>query len=221
MDMTGEYRIPAPRDVVWDALNDPDVLKESITGCEEMTKVSDTHLHAQVTAKVGPVKAKFGGDVNLEDLNPPESYTLVGSGKGAAGVAKGRAHVNLQPDGEGTLLTYSAHADVGGKLAQLGARLVQGTAKKMADEFFSKFSSIVGERYAASPAGVAAAAAAPGAAGEATTAQVPPPSAAPAEPPKPGAPTPVSESESKGMSKLLIYVGIGLAVVALLIALLG
>ena len=141
MDMTGEYRIPAPRDKVWAALNDPETLKASIPGCESLEKTGDDAFSAKVVAKVGPVKAKFSGDVKLLNINPPESYTISGEGKGgAAGFAKGGADVKLADDGDGgTILTYTAKADVGGKLAQLGSRLIDGTSKKMADEFFSNF----------------------------------------------------------------------------------
>ena len=150
MDMTGEYRIPAPRQRVWEALNDPEILKAAIPGCEELNKLPDNEMEARVKAKVGPVSATFTGKVTLNDLNPPESYRIAGEGKGgAAGFAKGGAEVNLAEDGADTILRYSAKADVGGKLAQIGSRLIQGTAKKMADDFFGKFSAIVGERFAA------------------------------------------------------------------------
>ncbi|MFW5833980.1 MAG: CoxG family protein, partial [Pseudomonadota bacterium] len=149
MDMTGEYRIPAPRQVVWDALNDVEVLKVSIPGCEELTQHSPTDLTAKVTAKVGPVKAKFNGQVHLEDLDPPNSYVLKGEGKGGpAGFAKGGAKVHLEEDGAETVLRYEAHADIGGKLAQLGSRLVQGAAKKTADDFFANFVAEVTRRQA-------------------------------------------------------------------------
>ena len=154
MDMTGEYRIPAPRQRVWEALNDPEILKAAIPGCEELNKLSDHELDARVKAKVGPVSATFTGKVTLNDLNPPVSYRIAGEGKGgAAGFAKGGAEVNLAEDGTDTILRYSAKADVGGKLAQIGSRLIQGTAKKMADDFFGKFSSIVAEQHAAESAG--------------------------------------------------------------------
>ena len=153
MDMTGEYRIPAPRQRVWEALNDPEVLKAAIPGCEELNKLSDNELDARVKAKVGPVSATFTGKVTLNDLNPPVSYRIVGEGKGgAAGFAKGGAEVALAEDGTDTILRYSAKADVGGKLAQIGSRLIQGTAKKMADDFFGRFSSIVAEQHAAEAA---------------------------------------------------------------------
>jgi carbon monoxide dehydrogenase subunit G len=145
MDMTGEYRIPAPRDKVWAALNDPDTLKASIPGCESLERTGDDAFSAKVVAKVGPVKAKFSGDVKLLNINPPESYTISGEGKGgAAGFAKGGADVRLAEDGEGgTILTYTAKADVGGKLAQLGSRLIDGTSMKMAHDFFAKFTEQV------------------------------------------------------------------------------
>jgi uncharacterized protein len=144
MDMTGQYRIPAPREQVWAALNDPAMLKASLPGCESLEKLSDHEFAATVVAKVGPVKAKFNGNVTLSNLNPPESYTISGEGKGgAAGFAKGGADVRLTEEGDVTVLTYTAKADVGGKLAQLGSRLIDGTAKKMADEFFDNFSQQV------------------------------------------------------------------------------
>ena len=165
MDMMGEYRIAAPRQAVWEGLNDPEVLKQSISGCHEIQRISDTELTAQVTIKVGPVKAKFNGNVTLSDLNPPESYTITGEGKGgAAGFAKGGAKVKLVEDGEETVLTYEVHANVGGKLAQIGQRLIQSTAKKMADDFFGKFAAVVGQPTApAEPAVVPAAEATPAA----------------------------------------------------------
>ncbi len=159
MDMSGEYRIPASRDKVWAALNDPETLKASIPGCESLERTGDDAFTAKVVAKVGPVKAKFGGDVKLSNINPPESYTISGEGKGgAAGFAKGGADVKLADDGEGgTILTYTAKADVGGKLAQLGSRLIDGTSKKMADEFFSNFREQVAPTTTAAPATEAAA----------------------------------------------------------------
>ncbi|MGH6621450.1 MAG: SRPBCC family protein [Alphaproteobacteria bacterium] len=145
MDMTGEYRIPAPREAVWKALNDPDVLKQCIPGCEELEKKSDTEFAAKVTAKVGPVKAKFGGNVTMSDLDPPNGYTISGEGSGgAAGFAKGGAKVALADDGGATVLSYTVNATVGGKLAQIGSRLIDSTAKKMANDFFGKFAEIVG-----------------------------------------------------------------------------
>jgi carbon monoxide dehydrogenase subunit G len=153
MDMTGSYRIAASRDAVWAALNDPDVLKQCIPGCETLEMLSPTEMKATVTSKIGPVKARFSGKVNLSDLNPPESYTISGEGTGgAAGFAKGGAEVRLTEDGAETVLDYTAKAQVGGKIAQLGARLIDGVAKKMADEFFSKFAGHVGAPAAEAPA---------------------------------------------------------------------
>lgn len=140
MDMTGEYRIEAPRDLVWAALNDPDVLRACIPGCEELEKTSETTMEAKVTQKIGPVKAKFTGGVELLNITPPESYTIRGEGKGGvAGFAKGSADVHLTEEDGVTKLSYTAHAEVGGKLAQLGSRLIDSTAKKLADKFFENF----------------------------------------------------------------------------------
>jgi carbon monoxide dehydrogenase subunit G len=145
MDMSGSHRIPAKREAVWEALNDPEVLKACIPGCESLEKTSDTEMTAAVTSKIGPVKAKFAGAVTLENINPPESYTISGEGKGGvAGFAKGSADVRLTEEGDETVLTYEAKAQVGGKLAQLGSRLIDSTAKKMAEEFFTKFTELVG-----------------------------------------------------------------------------
>ena len=149
MELTGEYRIPASRMQVWAALNDPAVLKDCIPGCETLEKTDDTHFEATVTSKVGPVKARFKGAVTLSELDPPNGYTITGEGKGGpAGFAKGGAKVRLNEDGDVTILSYEAHAAVGGKLAQLGSRLIDGTARKLADEFFTSFS----ERAALAPA---------------------------------------------------------------------
>lgn len=157
MDMTGEYRIEAPREVVWRSLNDPDVLKRCIPGCESIEKLSDTELTAKVALSIGPVKARFTGKVTLSDLDPPNGYKITGEGQGGvAGFGKGGATVTLQPDGNATILRYVATASVGGKIAQLGARLVDATAKKLADEFFSKFQAALGPVAAAEPAPAAA-----------------------------------------------------------------
>ena len=145
MDLTGEYRIPATREKVWAALNDDEVLKQCIDGCQELKKESDTEFSARVTAKVGPVKAKFSGKVTLSELDPPNGYTISGEGQGGvAGFAKGGATVKLTEDGADTILNYAAKAEVGGKLASVGSRLIEGVAKKTADDFFGKFSVIVG-----------------------------------------------------------------------------
>ncbi len=145
MKLSDEIRIEATRDEVFAALNDAETLHRSIPGCEELEKVSDTQFNALVRAKVGPVRARFRGEVTLSDLNPPESYTLAGQGKGgAAGFARGEASVQLKADGDATLLSYDVSATVGGKLAQLGGRLIDGAAKKLAAEFFENFQKIVG-----------------------------------------------------------------------------
>ena len=151
MEMTGEYRIAAPRERVWAALNDPEVLKACIPGCESLEKTSDNEMTAAVTAKVGPVKAKFTGAVTLLNIRPPEGYTISGEGKGGvAGFAKGGADVALTEDGpDATILKYEAKAQVGGELAQLGARLIDSTAKKMADDFFGAFAAKVAASSAA------------------------------------------------------------------------
>jgi carbon monoxide dehydrogenase subunit G len=154
MDIQGQYRIQAPRDVVWAALNDPEVLKRCIPGCKELEQRSPTELAAKVALKVGPISATFTGAVTLEDLDPPAGYTIVGQGQGgAAGFAKGRAKVDLAEVSESeTDLSYTAKADVGGKLATLGSRLIQATSKKLADEFFSAFvRELNGEETAAEP----------------------------------------------------------------------
>ncbi|NQU61502.1 MAG: carbon monoxide dehydrogenase subunit G [Rhodospirillales bacterium] len=144
MKMTDEIRIEAPRDKVYAALNDTETLKKAIPGCQDLERISETELTATVQAKVGPVKAKFKGNVTLSDLNPPESYTISGEGKGGvAGFAKGQAKVTLTEDGNATVLRYEVDADVGGKLAQVGSRLIEGTSKKLAGEFFETFSVLV------------------------------------------------------------------------------
>ncbi len=192
MEMSGEYRIAAPREKVWTALNDPEVLKQAIPGCQDLERTADNEFTAKVRAKVGPVSATFVGKVSLADINPPESYTIAGEGKGGnAGFAKGSAEVRLTEDGAVTVLNYDAKAQVGGKLAQIGSRLIGGTAKKLADEFFGTFSEIV------APAGDAALA-----------------EAAPA--PQTKAPA----AERRGVSPLMWILGL-VAVVALLLFLFG
>ncbi|ANP38508.1 carbon monoxide dehydrogenase [Phaeobacter gallaeciensis] len=141
MELSDEIFINAPRDEVYAALNDPEVLQKAIPGCEELIKHSDTELEAKVVLKIGPVKAKFSGQVTLSPDAPPERFSLTGQGNGgAAGFAKGGAEVVLTEQDGGTLLTYTAKADIGGKLAQLGSRLIQSTAKKLAAKFFKSFS---------------------------------------------------------------------------------
>ncbi|MGH6926026.1 MAG: SRPBCC family protein [Propylenella sp.] len=145
MELKGEYRILAPRERVWAMLNDPEILRQCIPGCESLDGSADNGFAARVTTKVGPVKATFNGEVKLSNLKPPESYTISGEGKGGvAGFAKGGADVHLADAGGETVLTYAVNAQVGGKLAQLGSRLIDSTAKKLADQFFSCFAEKAG-----------------------------------------------------------------------------
>lgn len=142
MEIKGEYQIATARDKVWLALNDAEVLKRCIPGCESLEKESDTEFKAKVMAAIGPVKARFNSSISLQDLNPPESYTIVGDSKsGAAGFGRGTANVKLTEQDGGTLLSYEADFKVGGKLAQVGSRLVLGATRKIADEFFGAFST--------------------------------------------------------------------------------
>jgi uncharacterized protein len=144
MTMNGEYQLAVPRETVWAKLNDTEILKACIPGCEQFDKLSDTEFQAVSTTKIGPVKAKFKGKVTLSDLDPPNGYKISGQGDGGvAGFAKGGATVKLEPKEGGTLLSYTVEAQIGGKLAQLGQRLINGAAKKMADEFFKKFAAAV------------------------------------------------------------------------------
>ncbi|MDT3735591.1 MAG: carbon monoxide dehydrogenase subunit G [Denitratisoma sp.] len=149
MDMNGEQRIPVGQQAVWEALNDLEVLKACIPGCESIEKVSDTEHHVTLTAAVGPVKAKFKGKMHLGDLDPPHSYRIGFEGQGGvAGFAKGEARVSLRADGADTLMNYTVHAQVGGKLAQVGSRLIDAAAKKLADDFFETFNARVAPRAA-------------------------------------------------------------------------
>jgi carbon monoxide dehydrogenase subunit G len=144
MTMSGEVELAAPQAEVWAKLNDPEVLKVCIPGCETLEKLSDVEFQAVATNKIGPVKARFKGKVRLSDLDPPNSYRISGEGDGGvAGFAKGGAKVALAPKDGGTLLTYDVEAQIGGKLAQLGQRLINGAAKKLADDFFKKFAAAV------------------------------------------------------------------------------
>ena len=197
MDMTGEYRISAPREKVWAALNDPEILKICIPGCEELNKDSETELSAKVSTKVGPVSAKFTGKVTLSDINPPAGYKITGEGQGGvAGFAKGGAEVNLEEDGDETILTYKATAQVGGKLAQIGSRLIDSTAKKMAGQFFGKFAEEVGESV-------------PDVAAE----------EAPAAAPEADATTAGASQESSGISPVVWIAGLIVVVVVVLVIL--
>lgn len=177
MKMTGEQRIAAPREKVWAALNDPEVLRQCIPGCQSLTKEADDRLRATVEIKIGPIGAKFDGVVTLSDLNPPESYTITGQGQGGTvGSARGGAKVQLAAAGQETVLSYEVDAEVGGRLAQLGGPIIDATAKQLAGKFFQKFGEVVGG---------------------ARTAPVPAPAAAPAIPtplPAATAPAPVARS---------------------------
>jgi hypothetical protein len=155
MNLSGEYRLPLPRETVWAGLNDPEILKQCIPGCDELVKNSDTELSAKVGLKIGPMTAKFTGKVTLSDLDPPNGYKIAGEGQGGvAGFGKGSAVVTLEDDGSGgTILRYTADSQVGGKMAQLGSRLIDATAKKLADEFFGKFAEVVAVPAAAADAG--------------------------------------------------------------------
>ena len=202
MDLTGEYRIPAPRDDVWRALNDPNILKQCIPGCESVEKLSDTEFTAKVVLKIGPMSAKFSGKGTLSNLDPPKGYKITGEGQGGvAGFGKGTADVTLDEDGDATVLHYKAAAQVGGKMAQLGARLIDSTTKKLADEFFGKFAQVVSPAAAPSPEEV------PEAAGGApvTPAKAPSSSAA--------GPTPAPES---GRVKPVVWIPILVIVIAII-----
>lgn len=176
MEMTGERQIAAPRQTVWEGLNEPEVLRASIPGCESIERTEDGGFSARVAVKIGPMAAKFTGKVRLENLNPPAGYTISGEGNGGAmGFAKGGADVQLAEADSGTLLTYQVKAQVGGKMAQLGARLIDATAKQMADQFF--------DRFAAQMTAAAAPAAAPADPAPVATGAAPGP--APIAPPAP------------------------------------
>ena len=143
MKLLGSYQINLEKQKVWEALNDPEVLEKAIPGCKEFIKNSDTEFSAKVTNKVGPFNASFTGNIELKDLNPPNSYKIIGSGNSTVGFASGEAEVKLEDENGGTKLIYTVKANVGGKIAQIGSRLIDMTAKKMADIFFSKFSELV------------------------------------------------------------------------------
>ena len=155
MEQAGEYRIAAVRELVWQGLNDPDVLARCIDGCQSMDKLADDRFDAAVKAKIGPVSALFKAQLSLEDVAAPTSYTINANVKGGpAGFGKGKAEVNLEADGADTVLRYAVKASVGGKLAQVGSRLIDGAARKMADDFFLAFGREVSgaEPVAAAPA---------------------------------------------------------------------
>jgi carbon monoxide dehydrogenase subunit G len=147
MEMTGSERILASRQTVWDSLNDPDILRQCIPGCQSLEKTGENQMAATVKIKIGVIAATFNGEVRLEDIDAPNGYTIAGEGKGGvAGFAKGNAKVSLADDGDATVLNYTVNAQVGGKLAQLGARLIDSTARKLAGQFFARFNELVGAR---------------------------------------------------------------------------
>lgn len=210
MQLIGEFRVPADKQTVWEALNDPEVLRQCLPGCEEVVKSSETELTAKITIKMGPVKAKFAGGVTLSELDPPNSYTLTGKGQGgAAGFASGVANVKLSEDDGGTLVAYDVDVKVGGKLAQIGSRLIDSTSKKLSKQFFDTLAEHLG--------GVgdkAAPAAAEGAAQTAET-SAPPPAQSSAQSPaqspvkRGGLPTPLWVAGIFGVVIILILLFAG------------
>ncbi|MCB5201480.1 carbon monoxide dehydrogenase subunit G [Neorhizobium sp. T786] len=149
MDIEGEERIVAPRDIVWAALNDPEILKQCVPGCQSLEQTSPTELVTTVRIKIGPVAANFNGEITLSNINAPESYTISGEGKGGiAGFGKGSADVSLVEDGVETILKYTAKAQVGGKIAQLGSRLIDSASRKLAQQFFADFNVAVAAKVA-------------------------------------------------------------------------
>jgi uncharacterized protein len=210
MDMTGERRIPAPRQIVWEALNNPEVLKISIPGCESLEKLADDQMRATAAVKVGPISARFTGKVQLTDINPPNGYRISGEGQGGvAGFAKGGANVALADDGADTLLSYQVNAQVGGKLAQLGGRLIDATAKQMADAFFDRFSAQVQAMSppATQPAAPQPAAPQPGAPQPAA----PQPGAPQPAAPQPGAPQPGAAADAAAGKTMAEPVAVAMA----------
>lgn len=144
MEFKGRYLIPASPQKVWNSLNDPQILRQCVPGCERMDKTDDTHFSAAAVLKIGPVKATFNANIALDNLDPPHRCTLKGEGQGGvAGFARGEAEVVLTPEGDGTVLSYTAQAQIGGKLAQIGQRLIDGAAKQVADDFFVRFAAAV------------------------------------------------------------------------------
>jgi uncharacterized protein len=207
MDLSGDFIIAAPREAVWRALNDPDVLRACIPGCESVDKLSDTEFTAKVTAKVGPVKAGFTGKVTLSDIDPPNGYRISGEGKGgAAGFAKGGATVTLTEVEGGTRLEYKVDAQVGGKLAQIGSRLIDGTARSLAQDFFAKFNAAVADAEAATQA----------VAGGTATADAPVPAPAPVAPAPEAAETTPAATSASGVPMWVWVLGVVAAVGVLL-----
>jgi carbon monoxide dehydrogenase subunit G len=197
MDFAGRYTIPAPPETVWAAINDPDVLKTCIPGCQSLTKTDPTHFEAAVMLKIGPVRATFKGKVALEELVPYRRCVLKGEGQGGvAGFARGQAEVLLAPEDGGTALSYNAKATVGGKLAQIGQRLIDGAAKQIADEFFEKFAAAIAGPETGAPA-------------ETTEADAPPPPS-----------RPVTAGPREGLAPEIWVVGL-IGVIVILLILFG
>jgi uncharacterized protein len=208
MEMTGEQRIEAPRAKVWAALNDPEILKQCIPGCQSLEKIGDDRMKAVAQVKVGPIGARFTGEVTLSDLDPPNGYRIQGEGQGGpAGFAKGGANVRLRDDGAATLLSYEVNAQVGGKLAQLGGALIDATAKQMAGAFFRKLSEVVAEPAPASTATASASAASSASSAPAVTK----PAAAPAIAPLAGAAPAAAAPSGPPMAWVLAVVVAALA----------
>jgi hypothetical protein len=181
MQMTGEQRIAAPRQKVWEALNDPDVLRQCIPGCQSLEREGDDRFNAVAEVKIGPIGARFKGDVQLSDIDAPNGYTISGKGNGGvAGSARGGAKVRLSDDGAGTLVTYDVDAEVGGRMAQLGGPIIDATAKNLAGKFFTKFGEVVGGEAPVEAAPAAAPVAATAATAAAPVAAQPAKASAPA-----------------------------------------
>ena len=223
MKMNGEFRVPTDRETVWRALNDPEVLKDCLPGCQEIEKTSDTEMTATLVIKVGPVKATFAGGVTFSDLDPPNGYTLSGQGQGGpAGFASGEARVRLVEDGDETVVQYECDAKVGGKLAQIGSRLIDSTAKKLARQFFDSFAGKLGGGEdgdeAADPPPAPAAppadpAAAPSADPSAAPGEAPSADAAPAE----AAPPPLEPAAQRAGLPSAVWAGAVVVVAVVLI----
>jgi len=208
VEQSGEYRVPASRDTVWQALNDPAVLSRCLDGCQSMDKTADDRFDAKVKAKVGPVRATFDAALTLEDVQPPERYTINANVKGGpAGFAKGSADVRLTEDGDGTVLSYTVRANVGGKLAQVGNRLIDGAARKMAEDFFAALRRELGGEDATDGDGAGAGPAAPASGPQAGQPRA---TGAPEAPAGPGQ-TRAYESGGKWMIWLAAFVALFLA----------
>jgi uncharacterized protein len=202
MEFKGRYLIPAPPEKVWNSLNDPQILRQCVPGCERMDKTDDTHFSAAAVLKIGPVKATFNANIALENLDPPHRCTLKGEGQGGvAGFARGEAEVVLTPEGDGTVLSYTAQAQIGGKLAQIGQRLIDGAAKQVADDFFVRFAAAV--------------ASAPD-----TAAETLPPQPEPVQPPRVDVPAEKSAEKRGGLAPEIWVVGL-IALIAALLLLFG